>query len=167
MNRISGRNWRASAPLIAGLLLVIAPYRASGQAGPAESTSSIGCVERLEAPDYPPLPLTVRIQVVQTVKVLLSEQATVQTVESSFQARPTAVEKAFNGSAVEKAFKESAEKALKNSRFSKICGGQTITLVFHYEFREDENKSLFAFEPPNHFWIRAGPFYVMPEVSVK
>jgi len=37
MNRISGRNWRASAPLIAGLLFVIAPYRASGQAGPAES----------------------------------------------------------------------------------------------------------------------------------
>ncbi len=25
--------------------------------------------------------------------------------------------------------------ALKNSRFSKTCGGKTITLVFHYEFR--------------------------------
>ncbi len=92
------------------------------------------------------------------MKVLLSDQATVQTVESSIQARPAAVEKAF---------KESAEKALKNSRFSKTCGGKTIMLVFHYELRLDENESLFAFGPPNHFWIRAGPFDVMPEVSVK
>jgi hypothetical protein len=100
----------------------------------------------------------VSVQGVQTVKVLLSEQATVQTVESSFQARTASMEKAF---------RESAEKALKNSRFSKTCGGKTITLVFHYEFREDDKKSLFAFEPPNHFWMRAGPFYVMPEVSVE
>jgi len=82
----------------------------------------------------------------------------VQTVESSFQAKTTWVEKAF---------KEGAEKALKNSRFSKTCGGQTITLVLHYELREGYNKSLFAFSPPNHFWIRAGPSYVTPEVSVK
>jgi hypothetical protein len=77
-------------------------------------------------PDYPPLPRRARIQGIQTVKVLLSEQAIVQTVESSLQGRSTGTEKAF---------KESAEKALKNSRFSKTCGGKTITLVFHYEFR--------------------------------
>jgi hypothetical protein len=118
-------------------------------------------------PDYPPLPRQAHIQGTQTVKVLLSEQATVQTVESSFQARTAAAEKAYKGSAVEKAFNGSAEKALKDSRFSKTCGGKTITLVFHYEVREDDNKSLFAFEPPNHFWMRAGPFYVMPEVSFK
>jgi len=159
MNPISDKNWRVGAPLIAGLLLGMVPYRASGQAGPTEGPSNVGCLERLEMPDYPPLPRQVRIQGIQTVKVLLSEQATVQTVESSFQARTTAVEKAF---------KESAEKALKNSRFSKTCGGKTITLVFHYELRDDPNRSsLFAFEPPNHFWIRYGPVYVNPEVSVK
>ncbi len=149
---------RAGAPLIAGLLLVIAPYRAPGQAAPEESPSNIGCVEHLEMPDYPPLPRQARIQGIQTVKVLLSEQATVQTVQSSIQARPALVEKAF---------KESAEKAVKNSRFSKTCGGKTVTLVFQYELRADDSKSLFAFEPPNHFWIRAGPFEAMPEVSVK
>jgi len=158
MNRTLGRNWRAGTPLIAGLLLAIAPYRASGQAPPAESPSNIECLKRLEMPDYPPLARMVRIQGIQTIKVVLSGEATVQTVESSFQARTTAVERAF---------KESAEKAIRNSRFSKTCGGKIITLVFHYELREDENKSLFAFEPPNHFWVRTGPFYVMPEVSVK
>ena len=157
MNRISGRNYRASAPLIAVLLLAVKPYNASGQVAPAESPSNIGCLERLEMPDYPPLPRQAHIQAIQTVKVLLSGQATVETIESSIQAKPTAVERAF---------KESAEKALKNSRFSKACGGKTITLVFHYELREDEKKSLFAFEPPNHFWIRAGPFYVQ-KVSAK
>ena len=158
MNRTPGRNWRAGAQLIGGLLLLIAPYRASGQAGPAKSLSNIECLEHLEMPDYPALSRQARIQGIQTVVVLLSGRATLQTVQSSIQARPALVENAF---------KESAEKALKNSRFSKNCGGKTVTLVFHYELREDDNKSLFAFEPPNHFWIRAGPFEAMPEVSVK
>jgi hypothetical protein len=158
MNPISGRNWRASAALIAGLLVVIAPYGASGQSLPAESPSNIECIEHLEAPDYPPLPRAAHIQVIQTIKVLLSEQATVQTVGSSLQG---------NSGHTEKDFKDSAEKALKKSRFSKTCGGKTITLVFHYEFRPDSNKSLFAFEPSNHFWIRADVSYVDPEVSVK
>jgi len=159
MNRISGRrDWRVGAPVIAGLLLAIALYRASGQAGSAESLSNIECLDRLEIPDYPPLPRAASIQGTQAVKVFLSEHAAVLAVESSIPAR---------GAATQKAFKESAEKAVKKSRFSKTCGGKTIALVFHYEIREDENKSLFAFEPPNHFWIRAGPFYVTPEVSVK
>ena len=145
--------------LIAGLLLAVAPYRASGQSRPGESPSNIECLERLEIPDYPLVARTARIQVIQTVKVLLSDQATIQNVDQSLQG------KAVN---VEKFFQESAEKALKNSRFSKTCGGKTITLVFHYELRDDPNKSsLFAFKPPNHFWIRYGPVYVMPEVSVK
>jgi hypothetical protein len=159
MNPISGKNWRARASLIAGLLLVIAPYRASGQPGPTESPSNIECLERLEIPDYPPLPRTALIRAIQTVKVHLSDQATMQNIESSLQGKAISVEKDF---------KEGAEKALRNSRFSKACGGKTITLVFHYELRDDPNRSsLFAFEPPNHFLIRSGPVYINPEVSVK
>ena len=140
--------------LIAGLLLTIAPYRASGQPGSVESPSNIECLESLEIPDYPPLARQAQIQVIQTVKVLLSDQATIQNVEQSLHVKTAEVERSF---------KEGAEKALKNSRFSKTCGGKTITLVFHYEIREDEKgSSLFAFGPPNHFWIRYGPVYVTP-----
>jgi hypothetical protein len=114
-------------------------------------------------PEYPPLARIIHLQGIQTVKVLLSKQGTVQTVESNFQARATQARTAD----MDKAFQESAEKALRNSRFSKVCGGKAVTLVFHYEVRGDDNKSLFAFAPPNHFWIRIGPFYVMPEVSGK
>lgn len=154
MNPNSDRNCRAGVLLIAGLFLVIAPYRASGQPGREGSPSNIECLERLEIPDYPPLARMAQIQVIQTVKVLLSDQATVQDVDQSLQGKVVKLDGPF---------KEGAEKALKNSRFSKSCGGKTITLVFHYEIRDDPNRSsLFAFGPPNHFWVRAGPFYVMP-----
>jgi hypothetical protein len=152
MNPISGKNWRVGASLIAGLFLVIAPYRASGQPGPVESPSNIECLEHLEVPDYPPLARQARIQATLTLKVLLSDQAAVQSIEDSLQGKAVSAERFF---------KEGAEKALKNSRFSKTCGGKTITLVFHYELLDyDSNRSLFAFEPPNHFWIRTGPVLI-------
>jgi hypothetical protein len=156
MNGISSKSWRAGASLIAGLLLVTAPYRASGQAAPLEIASNIECLERLEIPDYPPVPRQARIQGMQTIKVLLSERGTAQIVESTLHDNSGAIQLR------KKDFTESAEKAIKNSGFSKTCGGRIITLVFHYELRDDESKSLFAFGPPNHFWIRGGPFYVMP-----
>jgi hypothetical protein len=156
MNPIFDKNGMTGALLIAGLLLTIAPDRASAQPGSAESRSNIECLDHLEIPEYPPLPRTASIQAVQTVKVLLSDQATIQNIESTLQGKyPT----------VEKDFKEGAEKALKNSRFSRTCGGKTVTLIFHYEIRDDPNKSsLFAFEAPNQFWIRYGPVYVNPQV---
>jgi hypothetical protein len=159
MNLIFDKNWLTGAALIAGLVLVIAPHRALGQSGPVESPSNIECLERLEIPDYPPLARQAQIQVIQTVKVLLSDQATIQNVEQSLQGKVVKLDGFF---------KEGAEKALKNSRFSKTCGGKTITLVFHYEIRDDPDRpSLFAFGPPNQFWIRYGPVYANPEVSGK
>jgi len=144
--------------MIASLVLVFAPYSASAQARPVETPSHIECLERMELPDYPLLPRQAHVEATQTVKVLLSEQATVQSIDHSFQGRAVDLGRLFNAG---------AEKALRNSRFSKSCGGKTITLVFHYEFREDESKSIFAFGPPNQFWIRAELAYVNPEASVK
>ena len=154
MNRIFSRKCCLGAFLIAGAL-VIAPCRAQGQ---PESSSNIECLEHLEIPQYPPLPRQARITGVQTAKVLLSDQAVVQSVENSFRGISIGPENDF---------KAAVEKALKNSRFSKTCGGKTITLVFQYAIRQNENESLFVFEPPNYFLIRAGPFYVMPERSAK
>src|SRR5437868_1523509 len=164
MNPIYDKNWRAGAVLAVRLLLVVAPNRASGQPGTRamESPTNIECLERLEAPDYPPLARSARVEATQIVKVLLSDQATTQTIESSLQINSRLLD------LTKKEFTGSAEKALKNSRYSKTCGGKTITLVFHYEIRDDPNRSsLFGFGPPNHFWIRYGPVYAMPEGSGK
>src|SRR5271170_984122 len=121
MNPICDSSWKGSSWLIAGLLLVIAPYRASGQPGPAESPSNIECLERLEIPDYPPLARQARVQNIQTVKVLLNDHATIQSIEQGLQGKLVSFDRLF---------KEGAEKALKNSQFSKTCGGKTIMLVF-------------------------------------
>lgn len=151
MNPISDKNWKAGALLTAGLLLMIAPFRTSGQPGPVQSPSNIECLEHLEIPVYQPLARSARLQGIQTVKVLLSDQATLQSIEISFQGKSVNTGEFF---------KPGAEKALKNSRFSKICGGKTITLVFHYELSIDDGSM--AFEPPNHFLIRSGATYVNP-----
>jgi hypothetical protein len=96
MNPIFDKGWRAGALLIAGLLLTIAPYRASGQPGSVESPSNIECLESLEIPDYPPLARQAQIQVIQTVKVLLSDQATTQGVEQSFQGKEVKLDRLFH-----------------------------------------------------------------------
>jgi hypothetical protein len=157
MNPISVKHGRAGALQIAGLLLMIAPYRASGQSGPVEVPSNIGCLEHLEIPEYPPLARVARLHAIQAVKVVLSSQATIQSIGFSLQGKAASLP--------EKSFKEGAEKALKNARFSKACGGKTITLVFDYELSNDERT--FAFEPPNHFLIRSGGVYINPEVAAK
>lgn len=137
--------------LVAGLLIAIVPYVASGQASPLESSSNINCLEKIEMPEYPELPRAAHIEGVQTVKVLLNDQASVQAIETSFQG---------NSGNTEEHFAQGAEKAVKNSRFLKACGGKTVTLVLHYEFRDAPQKSLFAFAPPNHFWVRAELAYI-------
>jgi hypothetical protein len=136
---------------IAVLLLVVLGYRASGQSAPAETPSNIECLDHLEIPVYPPGARSFRFWTTLSVKVLLSDQSTLQTIEI------VPAEKAAN---LNKYFKNSAEKALQNSRFSKTCGGKTITLVFHYELSNDNGS--FAFDPPNHFFIRSGGVLVNP-----
>jgi hypothetical protein len=157
MNPIFDRNRGAGALLTAGVLLLIALYRAAGQTGPTEDKSNIGCVEHLEIPEYPPLARVARSKVTQIVKVLLSDHATIERVESSVQGKAANL--------LERPFKEGAEEALKNSRFSKTCSGKTITLVFDYEPSNDVR--LWAFEPPNHFLIRTGSVTINPSVSGK
>src|SRR6202023_2410439 len=103
MNPISDKNWGVGALLVAGLLLVIAPHRASGQPGPVGSPSNIECMEHLEVPGYPPLARTGRLQATQTVKVLLSNQATLQSIEFSLQGEAVKLERLWN---------EGTEKAL-------------------------------------------------------
>src|ERR1700685_2193051 len=111
MNPISDKNWSAGASsLIVGLLLMIAPYRALGQTGTVEGPSNIECLEHLELPNYPPLARTGRFQATQTVKVLLSAKATIRSIELTLQGKAVGLETFF---------KEGAEKAVKNSRFSR------------------------------------------------
>src|SRR5271170_1081519 len=95
MNPIFDKNRRGGALLTAGLLLLIALYRAAGQTGSTEDTSNIGCVEHLEIPEYPPLARVARSKVTQKVRVLLSNESTIQRVESSVQGKAANLERLF------------------------------------------------------------------------
>lgn len=122
-----------------------------------EPTNTTRCVERLEMPEYPPLPRQARVQGKQTVSVVLAERGSVVRINSDFHTPAGRSNTYFNAA---------AEKAIRTSRFSPNCAGKTVTVVFHYELDEvGAERSGFAYGYPNHFWIRLGPQTVMPAVK--
>ena len=66
MNPISIEKRLAGSSQITALFFAIAPHGASAQPAQQETPSNIECLERLEIPDYPPLPRTARIQAIQS-----------------------------------------------------------------------------------------------------
>ena len=153
MNSISSdKNRRAGALLPAGLFLVLTPYCALGQPGPVEVSPNIECLEHLEVPVYPPLARAGRFPGTMLVKVLLSDHATLQSIEINLQEKVAGRDKFF---------KDSVERAIANSRFSKACGGKIITLVFQLRASNDEARSL---SRRNLFIIRSGAVLVNPQV---
>src|SRR5467141_536430 len=70
------------------------------------ATSNIDCVERLEVPEYPQLPVMARIQGTQTVLVVLSDRASVLRIESEFRTE---------AGRTNTYFKAAAENAIKHS----------------------------------------------------
>src|SRR4051812_37526287 len=94
-----------------GWIILMLQYTAVAQTATDQLLNG-GCIEHLESPEYPAIARQARVQGTQVVRVLLSDQATVQTFESEFQG---------NSGRTEKYFKSSVEDALKYSRFSKGC----------------------------------------------
>jgi hypothetical protein len=147
--------------LIAGVLAIYCfPIIQPSAFAQTESAakSNIDCIERLEIPEYPQLPRQARIQGVQTVLIVLSDRASVLRVESEFRTEAGRTNTLFNAA---------AESAIKHSLFHRKCAGKRVALVFHYELSEMASSNPFAFEYPNHFWIRTGPIVLMPESSVR
>jgi hypothetical protein len=146
----SSRIWSVTCLWFAGLLMLTTVPRASAQLRNTQSGAE--CLEKLEVPNYPALPRQARIQGTLTVEVQLSDRAAVQSVRSTFKG---------NDGRTNELFAADAERAIRDSRFSRACVGRSVTLIFHYEFRETEGP-LFTFAPPNEFWIRSAPVPVNP-----
>ena len=152
MNLFSNKNW-VGALIAGGLLLVTTPFRASGQPGQwkirriSSVSSTWKCLFirrwRVRGASRPRCP----------VKVLLSDQATLQSIDISIQ------EKAVN---LVGFFKESVEGPSRTPAFRRPAAGDDHAGLSLRGPSNESNGSLFAFEPPNHFWIRSGAVRLNP-----
>ena len=137
-------------------IVIAAPFgSAYAQAGKTEQShgnSGATCIERLQIPDYPPLATQARIYGTVTASVLLSSQASVQSIKTEM--KPDQGMRAT-------IFVKPVEAAVRQATFRRSCGGQTVVMVFHFELG-DKLKPSVLFGYPNTFWILAESYIAMP-----
>jgi hypothetical protein len=123
---------------------------APGQ-NPFEPDSHIACVERLPVPTYPAAAIQARAEGTITAAVVLSPQASVQSVTTEFQ---TKTQKTIG------LLIHAVEDAIREATFRATCSGETVALVFDFKFAgrsSDVPKQSASFGYPNKFWIVSEP----------
>jgi outer membrane biosynthesis protein TonB len=124
--------------------------RACAQAGKTERSqgdSGAACIERLQIPDYPPLAIQAAISGTLTTSVVLSPQATVQSINTDAKMARGA------GAPI---LVVPVENAVRQATFRPNCGGQTVVMIFHFEFGKTlsyKPKQSVMFGYPNTLWI--------------
>jgi len=110
----------------------------------AQVESNIGCVERLELPQYPPLGKQARIWGTVATTVQLGADGSIEKI--AFE--PTGTKNHVLQAGV--------EESLRKASLAKNCAGKQITFVFNFELRaEGYPQTTFSFGFPNQFWIIA------------
>jgi hypothetical protein len=102
--------------------------------------SNIECMKRLELPQYPSLPRSVRVEATETVRVVLSDNGSVARIETQFQVPDKSDD-------IRRSFSDAADNSIGRSRFVEGCAGKTVTLIFHFELNDRINDS-FSFAYP-------------------
>jgi len=119
----------------------------AGKTEQPQGDSGGACIERLQIPDYPRLAIVAAISGTLTTSVLLSPQATVQSISTDAKTARGA------GAPL---FVAPVETAVRRATFRPNCGGRTVVMVFHFEFGETVSytpKQSVVFGYPNTFWI--------------
>ncbi len=122
-------------------------YAQAGKTEQPQSDSGAACIERLQIPDYPRLAIMADFFGTLTTSVLLSPQATVQSINTDAKMARGA------GAPILIA---PVETAVRRATFRPNCGGQTVVMIFHFEFSETVSytpKQSVMFGYPNTFWI--------------
>ena len=115
---------------------------AAAQEGP----SNMSCVERLGVPTYPRLADAARIAASVTSAIRVDSGEALQGVTTDVQTV---------GETVKAAFIKIVEEALRTSRFSVACAGQTVTIEFQFSLGEQVGTERVSFAYPNRFTIFA------------
>jgi len=119
----------------------------AGKTEQSQGDSGAACIERLQIPDYPPLAKQAAISGTLTTSVLLSTLATVQSISTDAKMARGA------GAPI---LITPVETAVRRATFRPNCGGQTVVMIFHFEFGEAVSytpKQSVMFGYPNTLWI--------------
>jgi len=105
------------------------------------------CLQRLRAPDYPPLAVQARLSGEVTADISLDQAGKVVGVEFVGKPHPLLV--------------RSVGKAVESSTFAPMCEGQKITLLFSFvidgQGTNYRSTPLVSFGFPNRIWIVSAP----------
>jgi hypothetical protein len=107
-------------------------------------------------PVYPILAVQARISAIVTASVKLSVDGAIRGTDLDFKSAVTAA-KGVIAPAV--------EKALRDSSFSRSCGGKTVRVVFNFELAGAADKispQVVSFGYPNIFWISVPEMHWQP-----
>src|SRR5579862_654562 len=119
--------------------LALLSFALLGTAWAQDSESNMSCVERLEMPQYPPLPRQARISGSVTATASLGSTGVVETKTVGHPLLADAVTKAVAGSA-----------------FLKSCAGKSVIVIYDFEIDTTEQSNAptkLSFSYPNQFRI--------------
>ena len=116
--------------------------------------ANMACIEGLQMPSYPPLARVANVSGSVTASVVLATDGSVQSKIAGHQL-----------------FKETVEKAIQSSTFSKTCASKTVTVIFDFTIDKDlapTDAQRISFGYPNRFWIvTPNPPLMVSQAEVK
>ena len=138
--------------LLASLAFMISSGAAFAQSG-SETESNMYCVERMQMPVYPPLADAARISGTLKATVTLASDGSIH--------QPIITDMETASVTAKRLFHPAVQEALRKSRFSKNCGGKSVTLVFTFVLAEEPDpnhlRQTVSYGYPNRFWISVPP----------
>jgi hypothetical protein len=114
---------------------------------PGATDSNIGCIERLQLPEYPALAKQARIQGTITATISVPSPGTSPKVETAYTG-PFERTKGI--------ISQPVEDAVRRARFRQGCTGKQVTLILHFELIDDPRTrpiQSVSFGGGNEFWI--------------
>jgi TonB family protein len=127
---------------------------------PQLAESNAACIERLEAPRYPPLATQARIEGTLTVSVVLTTGGKAAKVETEAVSKYPQAKSLFGASVA---------KVIGEATFRPDCSGKAVKLVFHFDLQgvsPVDRKPSVSLGYPNIFWIVAEAPHFQPEGHV-
>lgn len=152
------KHWAVVATLTIAALLISCVSGQTNNEPPAQGSTNMDCVGRIEIPHYPPLAAQAQIDGSITASVALSSDGAVHGIQITAESKYRQAGNLFG---------PPVEKVIGAAQFRSGCSEKTIQLVFHFDLKakSDSPKTSMYFVYPNVFWIVSEAPLVQPEAQ--